>query len=96
MNLMGNYISCSGVSDICFKNYGLYFQSISNPLRCLHPDPEGSGFSHERSTGTSAPDPGVPGMVLTLGEGTVPAQNHIEKAPGVVSKNTEHSPDPVE
>ena len=64
MNLMGNYISCSGVSDICFKNYGLYFQSISNPLRCLYPDPEGSGCSHV----TSAPDSEVSGGNQGTGE----------------------------
>ena len=46
--------------------------------------------SRVRSSVTSALHPGVPGMVLILGEGTVPAQNHIRKAFGVVSTRSIH------
>ena len=35
--------------------------------------------SRVRNSVTSGPDPGVPGIVLILGEGTVPAEDHIRK-----------------
>ena len=109
---MGNYISCSGVSDISFKNLTLLSVNIK-PItmppsrsrgvriqsRALHTQESleeikvqerQRNSSRVRSSVTSALDPGVPGMVLILGEGTVPAQNHIRKAFGVVSTRSIH------
>ena len=62
---------------------------ISNLLRCSHPDPdegqdsETSAKNPEVSGGDQGPGPvGLGELVLTLGEGTVPVQDHVREILG--------------